>query len=566
MRRLRQLACLASIAGAALTSASSALAQEFDVDNFRISSPGDGELMAVQTSQLAPAGRLAMSLLFGIEKNVLVAVDATGDRVAELVGTRVGGDLAAAYGFGRLELSAALPLIMFQDGTVAASSTVAAADGKGLGDLRLQLRGRFFGNGRAGLGLSGAVAVSLPTATGADFGGDASPSVSPRLVLEYRDGRAVFAVNLGGRVRESQELPMGRLSVGSAFTYGAGLAVRLPRLPAVWVMAELEGESSGLRLEESPLEARAGVRVRTGKQVVVAAGYGRGLIFGYGAPDHRAFLTLTWRREDTQAPAPVLEVARAEAAQVAPAPRQPPPNPDPDGDGILGPADACPGDAEDYDGFDDQDGCPEADNDKDGVLDSVDACPNHGEDKDGFTDEDGCPDPDNDFDGILDAADRCPNDAEIINGNQDDDGCPDQGRQLVVVTDTKIEIKDRLYFATGKDVILPRSEPVLAQLALTLARNPWIKKIRIEGHTDDQGDDAMNLDLSQRRAASVRQALIERGIAAERLDAAGFGETQPIDSNRNVDGRAHNRRTEFVITAQDSRSAVPLAPAAEVKP
>jgi outer membrane protein OmpA-like peptidoglycan-associated protein len=549
----------ASLAGLMIVATSaSAAAQEFDVDNFRASSPGDGELMAVQTGHLAASGTLALSVLFGVEKNVLVAVDESGRRVAELVGTRAGGDLAAAYGFGRLELGAALPLVMYQDGHVDAGTPMTAAGGQGIGDLRLQLRGRLYGDGGVGFGVAGALLVTLPTAN-VDFGGDASPSVSPRLIFELRGERAVLAVNLGGRVRESQELPMGRLSVGSAFTYGAGLAVRVPRLDAVTAMAEVDGESSGARLEESPLEARAGVRVRAAEGLSIAGGYGRGLVFGYGAPDHRVFVSATWRPEGKRTPHPAaLELAQADAP---PAPRQPPPNPDPDGDGILGAADGCPEAAEDFDGFEDRDGCPEADNDHDGLADAADKCPNHAEDMDSHDDADGCPDPDNDHDGLVDSVDQCPNEAEIINGNQDDDGCPDQGKQLVVVHDTRIEIKDKLYFATGKDVILPRSEPVLAQLALTLQRNPWIKSVRIEGHTDDQGDDRMNQDLSQRRATSVRQALIARGIAPERLEAVGYGESQPIDSNRSVDGRAHNRRTEFVITAQDDKSA--LAP--EVK-
>src|SRR5450432_3372842 len=108
--------------------------------------------------------------------------------------------------------------------------------------------------------------------------------------------------------------------------------------------------------------------------------------------------------------------------------------PDRDGDGIVDDLDKCPDDPEDFDGFQDEDGCPDPDNDGDGILDVDDLCPNDPEDKDGFEDADGCPDPDNDKDRILDKDDKCPNEPETYNGFQDEDGCPDRGR--VVVTDT----------------------------------------------------------------------------------------------------------------------------------
>ena len=99
---------------------------------------------------------------------------------------------------------------------------------------------------------------------------------------------------------------------------------------------------------------------------------------------------------------------------------------DPDQDGIESKKDACPDIAEDLDGFEDQDGCPDFDNDKDGIYDSEDKCPDQAEDMDGFRDDDGCPDDDNDKDGILDKDDICPHEKEIVNGYNDEDGCPDE--------------------------------------------------------------------------------------------------------------------------------------------
>ncbi|MCB9550635.1 MAG: OmpA family protein [Myxococcales bacterium] len=223
------------------------------------------------------------------------------------------------------------------------------------------------------------------------------------------------------------------------------------------------------------------------------------------------------------------------------------PEADNDGDGLADAADKCPTEPEDKDGFEDADGCPDRDNDGDGIEDAKDACPDGAEDKDGFQDEDGCPDLDNDLDGVLDAADKCPDEKETINGNEDDDGCPDEGRSLVAVSTSRIEIKQTVYFDTGKASIQARSFNLLNQVALILKANPQITKVRVEGHTDDKGEDAYNRDLSQSRADAVRDYLVAQGVAADRLVPQGFGEERPIADNRSAAGREKNRRVEFNI-------------------
>ncbi|MDP1919293.1 MAG: OmpA family protein [Myxococcales bacterium] len=122
---------------------------------------------------------------------------------------------------------------------------------------------------------------------------------------------------------------------------------------------------------------------------------------------------------------------------------------------------------------------------------------------------------------------------------------------LVVLRKEKIEIKKQVHFATASDVILPDSSPLLDQIASLILENDRLKRIRVEGHTDDQGDDAYNLNLSDRRAKSVMRALLERGVQSERIGAVGFGETKPIGDNKKPAGRAQNRRVEFMIEAQE---------------
>ncbi len=232
---------------------------------------------------------------------------------------------------------------------------------------------------------------------------------------------------------------------------------------------------------------------------------------------------------------------------------------DKDADGIEDAQDLCPEQPEDKDGFEDDDGCPDPDNDQDGVLDENDGCPQDPEDKDGFEDADGCPDPDNDEDGIPDTEDKCPNEAETYNGNKDDDGCPD-GKQTVVITKTDIKILQKVYFESGKDTIQSRSYRLLDTVATVLNKNPQVTKVRVEGHTDDVGDEEDNLDLSRRRAAAVRNYLIEKGVDAERLESEGYGESKPLctrmdelleNRRRNrrdiKECRADNRRVEFKI-------------------
>jgi outer membrane protein OmpA-like peptidoglycan-associated protein len=218
---------------------------------------------------------------------------------------------------------------------------------------------------------------------------------------------------------------------------------------------------------------------------------------------------------------------------------------DRDGDGIPDDVDKCPNDPEDFDGFEDEDGCPDLDNDKDGIPDKVDLCPNDPEDFDGFEDEDGCPDPDNDHDRIPDKLDKCPNEPETYNGFEDEDGCPDKG--LVVVQRGKLEIMDKIYFETDKDEILPRSFPLLDQIAGTIKGHPEIKLIEIQGHADERGDDEHNLDLTDRRAKSVMRALEDRDVSLGRLKAKGYGETKPICTQHNEDCWSKNRRVEFII-------------------
>ena len=344
----------------------------------------------------------------------------------------------------------------------------------------------------------------------------------------------------------------------------------------------------GAHQNYQPLEALAGVKLYLARNSFLSLGAGRGLVTEQGRePGHRARSsascssrtsaiatatasrttstsarttprTSTASRTRTAAPIPTT-IATASptsttSARTSPRTRTafededgcPEGNKnDRDGDGILDDVDKCPDDPEDFDGFQDEDGCPDPDNDQDGILDVDDLCPNDPEDKDGFEDEDGCPDPDNDHDRILDKDDKCPNEPETYNGYQDEDGCPDRG--IVERTNTGIVILKPINFEFDKAIITKDSYPILDAVGATMKGNPDIQLIEVQGHTDEQGDDAYNLDLSDRRAKAVVDYLVAHGVDATHLTSQGYGETQPKDPRHTAAAWATNRRVEFVI-------------------
>jgi outer membrane protein OmpA-like peptidoglycan-associated protein len=297
----------------------------------------------------------------------------------------------------------------------------------------------------------------------------------------------------------------------------------------------------------------------------------RGSRLAYGGPDFEVLGSLYLNFGELPGSRTIV---KKEVTVVTPA--------DPDGDGISGPADKCPNIAEDKDGFQDEDGCPDADNDNDGIPDLRDKCPNEAEDKDGFEDEDGCPDLDNDKDGVSDARDKCPNEPEDKDGFQDDDGCPDPDNDNDGVPDSRdkcpneaetrnhyqdddgcpdeipVEVKkftgviEGINYKTGSAEILPGSYAILDRAVKVLQDFPDVN-LEISGHTDSRGKADYNRDLSQRRADAVKNYFVGRGINANRLSSIGYGMDRPIADNRTQSGRGRNRRTEFRLVNPGER-------------
>ena len=205
--------------------------------------------------------------------------------------------------------------------------------------------------------------------------------------------------------------------------------------------------------------------------------------------------------------------------------------PDTDGDGILDYLDECP----ETPGPKENQGCPWPDTDGDGVLDKDDKCPN----LPGPKENDGCPYTDTDGDGIPDKDDECPE----TPGTIENKGCPEIEEDVKEILKTAF---DNLEFQTARAKILDESVESLNELAEVLQKQPdW--GLQIAGHTDNVGRAQSNLILSKKRAESVRDFMIERGIDAERISVLYFGETQPIETNDTPEGRQANRRVEMTI-------------------
>lgn len=216
---------------------------------------------------------------------------------------------------------------------------------------------------------------------------------------------------------------------------------------------------------------------------------------------------------------------------------------DTDRDGVFDNIDQCPDTAQGEHPDPRRPGCPDGDDDNDRVRNAEDQCPqqHHGLHPDPA--RPGCPQPDRDNDSVPDPTDACPDQPGAPSTDPQRNGCPG----LVRIEGDQIRINRPVFFATNRDVILPRSQPVLRAVADALRANPGIRRVRVEGHTDDVADDAFNLDLSRRRANNVMAALIQAGVEPERIEAQGYGETRPLVQGTTPAARAANRRVEFHI-------------------
>jgi hypothetical protein len=327
--------------------------------------------------------------------------------------TTIAGTLSLA---SRVQLGLSLPLVYTTGDRFAASVSgrdvpyiyVPGGDAFGLGDPRLSVKVRLVGDGSSAFGLAALAFVTAPIgeliAEGYGLGYD-GVTAGGHLIAEVKAGKFRASANLGGIYRPQRTLFA--TQAGSDLTYGAGFGLDITTL--LGVVGEVVGSTRFTEeLDENPLEFRLAAKL-TQSDFVFQVGGGAGLLSGAGVPNFRALLGAAYQ----------------------------PSGVDSDGDGVSDKTDACISEAEDKDGYLDEDGCPDADNDGDGMDDTHDKCPDQAEDNDGVEDTDGCPDRDNDGDGVQDGYDSCPDQPEDMDGDRDQDGCPDNDRDRDGVEDDK---------------------------------------------------------------------------------------------------------------------------------
>ena len=210
---------------------------------------------------------------------------------------------------------------------------------------------------------------------------------------------------------------------------------------------------------------------------------------------------------------------------------------DTDKDGIVDASDPCPTEPEDGAQPAPTDGCPNKDVDGDGVPVPEDKCPT----EKGIA-PDGCVH-DKDADGILDEVDKCPDQPETRNGFQDADGCPDELPKEVAKFAGVIK---GIQFDFGKATIRKESNKVLDDAIKVLKQYEELR-IMVSGHTDNVGDAANNVELSQARANAVKEYMVGKGIDAGRVETRGAGPNEPVADNATDKGRQENRRIEFKL-------------------
>lgn len=565
--------------------------EPFALDRFEPTPAGD-RFFAVPGAELAGHGRLVLGLVGDYAYRPLVLYRNDGD---ERVGSVVSDQLFLHVGlsialFDRLQFSLNAPVALVTTGDSPESGGVqlASPSGAAFGDLRFGMRLRVLGEARGPAQLALGGSLFTPTGEQEAYASDGKVRGRAELILSGEGDSIAYALQGGLVLRPERSIL--DIQVRNEFVFGAALGfLALDR--KLQVGPELSvGTTLEQAFERDTLNAEAilGLRYRA-SAFVLGAGAGPGIGRGLGTPTLRALLGVAYAPEPVAGPPadrdqdgiPDLSDACPDNFGVRSKDARRNGCPDTDADGIFDEDDACV----EVRGVATEDpatnGCP-PDRDRDGVLDSADACP----DVPGVRHEDakknGCP-PDRDGDGILDAKDDCP-DTQGIESDEpgkngcppdtdgdgiadDEDACPrERGKRnpdpkkngcptLVRVTEKEIVILQTVEFKTASAEIQPVSDELLQQVAEVLQEHPEIKRVEVQGHTDNRGAARYNQQLSERRAASVVKWLATRGRVDEsRLTSKGFGKDVPIADNTTDDGRQANRRVEFKIVEAEKKA------------
>ncbi len=529
----------------------------FNLERLELDPFGVGSLALGSGRLLAPGGFRISAVEHYESKPLLLLLG--GQRTA-LIRDRLTTHFTLGFGLHRrVSLGAELPIVTRQTSDDLTALRIPSPPSSGLGTPVVRARfGVLQSVENDPLDLALEVAVGLPVGNGDALAGNSSTLAAPKLLVSRQFDPVLLSIEAGALFQPKFRL--GAREMGNQLTFGAsGTTVgEIFRAEVSW--------RSYVSLTGSPAahEVLGGARLAFGPGLELFALGGPGIGTSLGTPAFRVLLGLAWRSEGRAAKVAdgtdVCQPGRTHLPWQCP-------DLDDDGDGIKNALDKCPLEPEDYDGFQDEDGCPEPDNDGDGIPDIIDRCPN----TPGVPELAGCPafdsggrgtlDRDRDGDGVPDHLDNCPDEP----GPASNRGCPVKEKQLLALTPQKLVLVDKVSFATNKAAILPKSQPLLDQVAQVILAHPELPPIIIEDHSNDRRDAAADRRLSQARANAVRDYLMGKGVRPSRLKAKGYGSDRPLETNVTARGREANRRVEFIIgpPSPDSDILAPLVPSSE---
>ncbi len=482
----------------------------FDIQPFR-PTPAPRDLIIAPQTQ--PISHLSVSA--GVYLSFSLDPFSFKNTGAALIKNRVQLDLMAAFGIGDwVEFGAVFPIILFQDTDIPRSqgylnTTV-------IGDLSLMAKAPIIRrrSWEKGWGLALAFRMNFPTGFQDDFAGDGTFTYNPTAIVDYRFGTGILITFQAG-VYLRPGISYDQFSMNTTFTSAlaaevpvirsrglgllGGVYVNVPTLDLATLPNEMRNQANARKIAA---EAMFGIRWYSSMGLTFTTGLNFGMDCGFGIPTFRYFLAVVWVPKKSREYQAIEDFKNP---------------PDIDNDGLVGDDDLCPEEA-------------------------------------GPKENKGCPDTDRDYDTVVDRLDKCP----YVPGLPIYQGCP-----RVYIEQNMIKLMEKVNFATDQDVILLESFPVLDDVAKLLVAHPEILEVQIQGHTDSRASAEFNLDLSERRAKSVKRALIARGISEKRLETKAFGKTMPIIQNAQTEqDMAVNRRVEFVIMKQ---GAPPIQAAAATR-
>ena len=504
---------------------------EFDAQNVRPSIDARRTLLT-DDAGMAPSNTFVGKLVFGMAQDQLTFTLNRNGEERSILKNLMTADMIFAYTISQFRMGLDVPVVL------QATSDVAPSQG-GLGDLALDFRGTILPPSVGPVGVAMAARFGAPTSTVDLPVGGAGLGYEATLIVDKSMGDFFGAVNVGYRGRPPTELD--NITVDDQVVSRVGLGYQLTQ------RVGLSGDVVGYVQPSAPMknvangawEGLLGGWYRPNDDFIFRLGGGAGLSSGIGTSKFRMLMSAGY---------------------------EPEPSVDSDGDGLLDRIDGCADQAEDFDGYEDADGCPEVMNPvrilfRDPYGYPVDDLSVSMENEDDGSQVEGTAKID---ELMTEGVWMVTASAEGFHPFEEDFTVePGQAFETVYVLDPvvappqvrvtrqAIRITDKIYFEVNEAVLSPRSYGLLDAIAETMLAHPEVRRVRVEGHTDSRSSNAYNLALSQSRAEAVRDYLVNARVAPERIVAVGKGETEPLDARETPDAWELNRRVEFIIEERE---------------